>query len=52
MTFSVKSNSFQDGDYLREEHVLSADFGFGCAGVRAPVHPDQPFRLIASSRSD
>ena len=22
------------------------------AGLRAPVHPDQPFRLIASSRSD
>ena len=22
------------------------------ATVRAPVHPDQPFRLIASSRSD
>ena len=38
MTFSVKSNSFQDGDYLREEHVLSADFGFGCAGGNKSPH--------------
>jgi Raf kinase inhibitor-like YbhB/YbcL family protein len=38
MTFSVKSNSFQDGDYLREEHVLSADFGFGCAGENKSPH--------------
>jgi len=32
MTFTVKSNSFKDGDYLGQAHILSADFGFGCAG--------------------
>ena len=32
MTFSVTSNSFKDGDYLGKDFVLSADFGFGCAG--------------------
>ena len=38
MTFSVKSNSFQDGDYLHQEHVLSADFGFGCTGGNRSPH--------------
>lgn len=28
----VSSTSFQDGDYLAANHILSADFGFGCAG--------------------
>ena len=32
MTFKVTSTSFRDGDYLGADHVLSADFGFGCAG--------------------
>jgi Raf kinase inhibitor-like YbhB/YbcL family protein len=32
MTFTVKSKSFKDGDYLGQAHILSADFGFGCAG--------------------
>ncbi|MGA2125423.1 MAG: YbhB/YbcL family Raf kinase inhibitor-like protein [Xanthobacteraceae bacterium] len=32
MTFTVRSNSFKDGDYLGQAHILSADFGFGCAG--------------------
>ena len=32
MAFKVTSNSFKDGDYLGADHVLSADFGFGCAG--------------------
>ena len=32
MTFKVVSNSFKDGDYLAGTHILSADFGFGCAG--------------------
>jgi Raf kinase inhibitor-like YbhB/YbcL family protein len=32
MAFSVVSNSFKDGDYLRSDFILSADFGFGCAG--------------------
>lgn len=38
MTFSVKSNSFKDGDYLRADHILSADFGFGCAGGNKSPH--------------
>ena len=32
MAFKVTSNSFRDGDYLGADHILSADFGFGCAG--------------------
>ena len=32
MAFAVISNSFKDGDYLRNDFILSADFGFGCAG--------------------
>src|ERR1051325_8547234 len=32
MTFTVTSKSFKDGDYLGADHILSADFSFGCAG--------------------
>jgi Raf kinase inhibitor-like YbhB/YbcL family protein len=32
MAFKVTSTSFRDGDYLGADHILSADFGFGCAG--------------------
>ena len=28
----LTSSSFNDGDYLKMDHVLSADFGFGCSG--------------------
>ena len=28
MAFTVTSNSFKDGDYLSNDFVLSADFGF------------------------
>jgi Raf kinase inhibitor-like YbhB/YbcL family protein len=28
----LSSTSFNDGDYLALEHVLSADYGFGCSG--------------------
>jgi Raf kinase inhibitor-like YbhB/YbcL family protein len=38
MTFSVSSNSFKDGDYLGKDFVLSADFGFGCAGGNTSPH--------------
>ncbi len=31
-TLQVSSTSFNDGDYLPLDHVLSADFGFGCSG--------------------
>jgi Raf kinase inhibitor-like YbhB/YbcL family protein len=32
MAFTLTSKSFKDGDYLAQEHVLSENFGFGCAG--------------------
>jgi len=38
MTFTVKSSSFKDGDYLGQAHILSADFGFGCAGGNQSPH--------------
>src|ERR1700731_2558986 len=38
MAFTVRSNSFRDGDYLGKEHILSADFGFGCAGENRSPH--------------
>jgi Raf kinase inhibitor-like YbhB/YbcL family protein len=28
----LTSSSFNDGDYLGMDHVLSADYGFGCSG--------------------
>ena len=38
MPFIVASNSFKDGDYLGTDYVLSADFGFGCAGGNRSPH--------------
>jgi phosphatidylethanolamine-binding protein (PEBP) family uncharacterized protein len=38
MPFSVTSNSFKDGDYLPKDFILSADFGFGCAGGNKSPH--------------
>lgn len=38
MAFTVSSDSFKDGDYLAQAHVLSADFGFGCAGGNQSPH--------------
>ncbi|HWM83643.1 MAG TPA: YbhB/YbcL family Raf kinase inhibitor-like protein [Pseudolabrys sp.] len=38
MAFTVTSDSFKDGDYLKQDHVLSADFGFGCAGGNRSPH--------------
>jgi Raf kinase inhibitor-like YbhB/YbcL family protein len=32
MAFSLTSKSFNDGDYLALDHVLSESFGFGCDG--------------------
>lgn len=28
----ITSTGFRDGDYLSMEHILSADYGFGCGG--------------------
>ena len=38
MAFMVRSNSFKDGDYLAADHILSADYGFGCAGGNKSPH--------------
>lgn len=34
----LTSNSFKNGDYLGMDHVLSADFGFGCSGGNKSPH--------------
>jgi len=38
MTFILTSNSFKDGDYLPNYFILSADYGFGCAGGNKSPH--------------
>jgi hypothetical protein len=38
MTMTVRSDSFKDGDYLAETHILSAAFGFGCEGDNRSPH--------------
>src|SRR5271154_5101344 len=38
MTFTVISNSLKDGDYMPKDFILSADFGFGCAGGNKSPH--------------
>ena len=38
MAFKVTSDSFKDGDYLTKDFVMSADFGFGCAGGNKSPH--------------
>jgi len=34
----LTSNDFADGDYLGAAHILSAEFGFGCAGGNQSPH--------------
>lgn len=31
-TLQLTSANFNDGDFLPQEHILSAEFGFGCSG--------------------
>ena len=38
MALTVSSDSFNDGDYLGQEHVLSENYGFGCAGGNKSPH--------------
>ena len=38
MAFTVTSDSFKDGDYLPKNHILSSEFGFGCAGGNQSPH--------------
>ena len=35
---NLTSDSFKDGDYLKQAHVLSADYGFGCGGANQSPH--------------
>ena len=32
------SDSFKEGDFLAQDHILSADYGFGCAGGNRSPH--------------
>jgi Raf kinase inhibitor-like YbhB/YbcL family protein len=34
----LTSHSFDDGDYLPVDHVLSAEYGFGCSGDNRSPH--------------
>src|ERR1700737_4959086 len=34
----LTSASFRDGDYLAMDHVLSAEYGFGCSGGNVSPH--------------
>src|SRR5919202_2586480 len=34
----LTSTNFNDGDYLPMDHVLSADYGFGCSGGNRSPH--------------
>ena len=34
----LTSDSFKDGDYLGRDHLLSADYGFGCGGDNKSPH--------------
>src|SRR6059058_2164405 len=34
----LTSTSFNDGDYLAMDHVLSAEYGFGCSGGNQSPH--------------
>lgn len=38
MVLAVTSQSFKDGDYLGKDHILSQEFGFGCAGGNRSPH--------------
>src|ERR1700685_3520485 len=38
MAFTLTSDSFKDGDYLGKDHILSENFGFGCAGGNKSPH--------------
>ncbi len=35
---NLRSHSFKDGGYLEQEHVLSAEYGFGRGGAKQSPH--------------
>jgi len=38
MSMKLSSSSFGDGEYLGQNHVLSSEYGFGCAGGNQSPH--------------
>ena len=38
MALTLVSNSFKEGETLRMDHILSADYGFGCGGGNKSPH--------------
>ena len=38
MPLTLTSNSFADGDYLADIHILAESYGFGCAGGNQSPH--------------
>src|SRR5262249_61730057 len=38
MPFTLTSNSFKEGETLKMDHILSADYGFGCGGGNKSPH--------------
>lgn len=38
MALTLSSNSFKDGDHLSLDHIMSADYGFGCDGGNKSPH--------------
>ncbi len=51
MAFTLTSQSFRDGDYLGDAHILSKDFGFGCAGGNQSPHLAWSGRLMVPRAS-
>ena len=38
MALTLTSSSFKEGETLKMDHILSADYGFGCAGGNKSPH--------------
>ena len=38
MALTLSSSSFNEGDTLKMDHILSADYGFGCGGGNKSPH--------------
>ena len=50
MTFKLTSQSFRDGDYLDQKHILSKEFGFGCAGGNQSPQPGTNDRVVIDNQ--
>mgnify|MGYP006278850805 CR=1 FL=1 len=38
MALVLASNNFKEGETLKMDHILSADYGFGCGGGNKSPH--------------